>query len=72
MRPYQPEQASQSVQRLNHRGNERRIGSVAWKDLADGKFELADEFLGLLFLLIGHVEVSSVGGPKGAHDKRRG
>src|SRR3954466_14764413 len=48
------EQAAQAVEGLNHRGDECGISAVAWKNLADGQFQPADQFLGFLTFLIGH------------------
>jgi hypothetical protein len=54
MRPDDPEQTPQPVQGLNHPGDEAGVAAVAWEDLSNREFEAADEFVGLLTLLIGH------------------
>ena len=54
MRPDEAEQASQSVQRLDHAGDERGVAAVARKELSDGGLEAADDLFGLLLFLIGH------------------
>jgi hypothetical protein len=59
MRPDDAKQASQPVQRLEHRRDERGVAAVAWENLANRGFNPADQFLGFLPLLIGHVRFPS-------------
>ena len=53
------DQASQPVQRLEHRRDECGVAAVAWENLADRGFNPADQFLGFLPFLIGHVRFPS-------------
>jgi len=53
------DEASQSVQRLEHRRDERGVAAVARKNLTDRGFNPADQFFGFLPFLIGHVRVPS-------------
>lgn len=46
--------AAQTVQRLNHAGEERGVAAVARKNLPDSEFETTDEILGLLAVLVVH------------------
>lgn len=59
MRPDDTEQAAQAVQRLNHRRDHGRVRPIAGKNLAYLDLETADQILGLLLLLIGHVVSST-------------
>ena len=54
MGSHDAEEAAQAVQRLNHRGDERSVSTVARKNRAHGRFETADQLLGFLTLLVGH------------------
>jgi hypothetical protein len=54
MRPNDAKDAAQSVERLNHASDERRIAAIAGENLSDGYFESADELFRFLLLLIGH------------------
>ena len=56
------DEASQPVQRLEHRRDECGVAAVAWENLADRGFNPADQFLGFLPLLIGHVRFPSASG----------
>src|ERR1700680_1667093 len=62
MRPDDAKQASQPVQRLEHRRDERGVAAVAWENLTDRGFNPADQFFGFLPFLIGHVRVPSASG----------
>lgn len=55
MRTDEAEQASQAVERLNHRCEEGGIAAVPGEHLADRQFEAADHLFGFLALLIRHV-----------------
>ena len=55
MRADEAEKTAQSVERLNHRGDQRGVAAVARKHLADREFQAADQLVGLLLFLIGHV-----------------
>ena len=59
MRSDDADEASQPVQRLEHRRDECGVGAVAWENLADCGFNPADQFLGFLPFLIGHVRFPS-------------
>jgi hypothetical protein len=59
MRPDDAKQASQPVQRLEHRRDERGVAAVAWENLTNRGFNPADQLLGFLPLLIGHVRFPS-------------
>ena len=48
MRSDDADEASQPVQRLEHRRDECGVGAVAWENLADCGFNPADQFLGFL------------------------
>ena len=54
MRPDETEKAAQAVEGLEHRGNQRRVASVAGKNRADGHLEAGNQVVGFLALLIGH------------------
>ena len=56
------DEASQSVQRLEHRRDERGVAAVARENLTDRGFNPADQFFGFLPFLIGHVRVPSASG----------
>jgi hypothetical protein len=55
MRADEAEQTSQSVERLDEAGDNRRVAAVSRKDLAHEDFEAAEELLRLLPFLIGHI-----------------
>ena len=55
VRADEAEETAQSVERLNHRGDQRGVAAVARKHLADREFQAADQLFGLLLFLIGHV-----------------
>jgi hypothetical protein len=55
MRPHDAEEASQAVERLDHRREEHGIAAVARKNLTHRELEAADKFVGFLLFLIGHV-----------------
>src|SRR5262249_49772117 len=82
MRSHEAEQAAEAVQRLDHRRDQRRIGAIARKNLTHGQLEAADQLLGFLAFLVGHVTspfsavtiVSTTGGmrPHTGDTPRRG
>ena len=55
VRPDNAQKTAQPVQCLNHLSQEACIPAVAGKNLADRDFEPADQLVGLLAFLIGHV-----------------
>src|SRR5262245_19621633 len=55
VRADEAEETAQSVERLNHRGDQRGVAAVARKHLADREFQAADQLFGLLLFLVGHV-----------------
>ena len=62
VRPDDTDEASQPVQRLEHRRDECGVAAVARENLADCGFNPADQFLGFLPFLIGHVRFPSASG----------
>ena len=54
MRSNQAEEAAQPVERLNHRRDHSGVTAITG-DLADRRFEAADQIFGLLLFLVGHV-----------------
>jgi len=55
VRPDDAQQTAKPIQCLNHLSQEACIPAVAGKNLADCYFEPADQLVGLLAFLIGHV-----------------
>jgi hypothetical protein len=55
VRPDNAQQTAQPIQCLNHLSQEACIPAVAGKNLADCYFEPANQLVGLLAFLIGHV-----------------
>jgi hypothetical protein len=54
VRPDEAENAAQSIEGLEHRGNQRGVAAVTWKNRADSSLEPGNQIFRFLALLIGH------------------